>query len=115
MKKIRYDSAMGALFSESARGLNVQQQTDVMTALSRAFGDLNRRGVQVGNKRIGQVTLGIDWLQNADNQRQLTESLPVELRGYVNDALKRLEHARVKYDDDRRTSMITMPAADGQS
>ncbi len=114
MKKIRYDSAMGALFTESARGLNVKQQTTLMSDLRRAFNELDKAGVKVDGKRIGNVTLSIDWFQKAENQADLVARLHGESRQYVQSALTRLEGARVRYDEDRGANMITMPIADGQ-
>ncbi|MBL4803891.1 MAG: hypothetical protein JKY71_03415 [Alphaproteobacteria bacterium] len=115
MKKLRYDSALGALFSESARGLSLKDQTSVMTELSRAFSAMDKEGVQIGGQRIGNATLSIDWLQSADNQQQLLARLHGDTRRHVQQGLQRLQGARVKYDDGRRANMITMPEADGQS
>lgn len=115
MKKVRYDSATGALFSESAKGLNLKDQTEVMTELSRAFTAMDRNGVKVGGKSIGNTTLSVEWLQNADNQKQLLALIHHRVRGHIEKGLLRLQGARVKYDDGRRANMITMPEANGQS
>ncbi len=115
MKKVRYDSAMGALFCESAKGLPITEQTQVMTALSQAFSTMDKDGVKIGGERVRNATLTIDWLQSADNQQKLLARLHGQTRQHVRGGLERLQSARVKYHDDRGAMMITMPGADGQS
>lgn len=68
--KRKYDSAVGAFFSESARGLPVEQQTKVMTEMSRLFRALDLHG----------APLSPSWFQKPENRQKVETGVPTDVR-----------------------------------
>lgn len=95
--KRKYDSAIGAFFTEAARGRYPEQQTQIMLAMSRLFEQLTLKG----------HTLTPEWFRQAENREKVERRVPSDVRDDILRGFDAVANAKVDARESHHRIVIS--------